>query len=179
MKGLPLVPHFPKVPVPSPPLPSGPLPREDGLQGKIQSERACGIAHHMLLLNWHNQHDLRADPQASRNWRGLVDELRYSQPSMSDHFRDGHELEETIRELEQGNPLYPPFPLWEVAKINCEGYYLSKDHRTLYCLKELQKRSGRWVKNTIARIHRFVEVSDVGKLGNLRYFPKSKTKTAF
>ena len=80
-----------------------------------------------------SQQELQADPEEfdfddqhqgiKRVW---VDNLRHNQPSMSDHFRDGHELEETIREPEQGNPLHPPFPLLEVAKTICEGYYLSK-----------------------------------------------------
>ena len=124
-----------------------------------------------------SQQELQADPEEfdsddqrqgiKRVW---VDNLRYSQPSMSDRFRDARELEKTIRELQHGNPLYPPFPLLEVAKINPGGYYLSNDHRRLYCLRELQKRSGRWVET---RVKVIAEVHDERAFQNLcdRYNP--------
>ena len=78
-----------------------------------------------------------------------VDHVTYSQPSISPQFNDGREFEDTIRELEQGHPLYPPFPLLQVAKIGGGQSYISKDHRRLYCLKQLQERSGRRMKTKV------------------------------
>ena len=103
-----------------------------------------------------SQQELQADPQAfvlDDQLQGIeevwVDHVFYSQPSISDHFGDGRELEQTIRELEQRNPLYPPFPLLQVAKLDCGRSYIPKDHRRLYCFKQLQERSGRKMKTRV------------------------------
>ena len=80
-----------------------------------------------------------------------IDSLERNQNSMSDHFRDGRVLEETIIQLLERiiDPLHPPFRLLEVAKTKDVQIYTSKDHRRLYCFQELQRRSGRKVKTRV------------------------------
>ena len=51
-----------------------------------------------------------------------VDLVDYRQPSCSDHFRDGRDIEETIQGLNEGSidPLHPPFEPLQVIKLTRE-----------------------------------------------------------
>ena len=58
--------------------------------------------------------------------------------------------------------MFPLFPLLEVAKVAGGHAYVSKDHRRLYCLKELQRRSRYNVKLVKTRVRVIADVYDIG-----------------
>ena len=101
-----------------------------------------------------------------------VDLIDYSQPTLSQNFGDGRDIDVTIQMLddEQIDPLYPQFKLLEVVKVQREQRYISKDHRRLYCFKQHQQNSGKCIRT---RVKIIADVYDRRAFENLcdRYNP--------